>query len=297
MMKAFKAAGILYLLFLIFFAQDGWTVNWTSYATSHQGDLSYDESSINKINPHTIHVCTKKTFHDHQKQEIYFMLQRLGKAPEHPQMLSHALVLYEIDCINRNIQDFCTIIYSQNGSVIYLSTQSEAKDSPDSSVHDTDNKLKNIACRGYHAAINPATASPGNALIAIGSKKDPSSVQRSDDKDQSVSFSEKVVRELITKWLDSWQAGDMDNYRSCYAPDFTSKGKNLDAWIRYKTGIRQISEDIHIRITQLRISFNGDQAKAVFLQDYQSSTYKDSGQKTLHLKKINDEWKIYRELM
>jgi hypothetical protein len=36
---------------------------------------------------------------------------------------------------------------------------------------------------------------------------------------------------------------------------------------------------------------------AVFTQSYSSSILTDKGKKTLELKKINDEWKIYREIM
>jgi hypothetical protein len=38
-------------------------------------------------------------------------------------------------------------------------------------------------------------------------------------------------------------------------------------------------------------------AMAVFTQYYSSSILKHSGKKKLELRKINDEWKIYREIM
>jgi hypothetical protein len=38
-------------------------------------------------------------------------------------------------------------------------------------------------------------------------------------------------------------------------------------------------------------------ATAVFTQSYSSSILKDKGKKTLELRKINEEWKIYREIM
>jgi hypothetical protein len=40
-----------------------------------------------------------------------------------------------------------------------------------------------------------------------------------------------------------------------------------------------------------------NKATAVFTQSYSSSILKDKGKKTLELKKINDEWKIYSEVM
>jgi hypothetical protein len=86
-------------------------------------------------------------------------------------------------------------------------------------------------------------------------------------------------------------------YRSFYASDFKSKGMNLDAWISYKTNVYQKSKNIDISIDKLQISENENNATAVFTQYYSSSIFKDSGKKTLKLRKINDEWKIYREIM
>ena len=89
----------------------------------------------------------------------------------------------------------------------------------------------------------------------------------------------------------------MKTYRSCYTSDFQSKGINLNAWIAYKNNVRQRSKNINISIDDLQISVDENSAIAVFTQSYSSSILKDKGKKTLELKKINDEWKIYSEVM
>lgn len=109
--------------------------------------------------------------------------------------------------------------------------------------------------------------------------------------------SQKEIRQLVNKWLTSWQSGDMENYRNCYAQDFTSREMNLDAWIIHKSNVRQKSENISIRIDNLQISADGDTAQATFVQQYSSSVLKSKGKKTLQLKKTGDSWKIYREIM
>jgi len=109
--------------------------------------------------------------------------------------------------------------------------------------------------------------------------------------------SQKDIQILVNKWLTSWGAGDVETYRTCYAPDFRSKEMNLDAWISHKSDVRQKSGNINIRIDKLKISANGDTATALFIQHYSSSILKSKGKKTLELKKIGDEWKIYREIM
>jgi outer membrane beta-barrel protein len=108
---------------------------------------------------------------------------------------------------------------------------------------------------------------------------------------------EEDIRNLVNKWLASWQSGDMKNYRSCYAPDFHLKGMNLNSWISYKTNVRQKSKNISIRIENIEISMDEKDgiATAIFDQYYSSSVLKDSVKKVLSLRKINEEWKIYRE--
>ena len=57
------------------------------------------------------------------------------------------------------------------------------------------------------------------------------------------------------------------------------------------------SENINISIDNLKISAIGKIATAVFNQSYSSSILQDKCKKTLELRVINDEWKIYKEIM
>ena len=109
---------------------------------------------------------------------------------------------------------------------------------------------------------------------------------------------EDDIKNLVNKWRKSWESGDMQTYRACYAPDFKSKGKNLNKWISYKTKLQKRSKNIKISNDNLIVTQgNESSAKAVFTQNYSSSLLKDSGEKTLKLIKINNEWKIYEEVM
>jgi hypothetical protein len=89
----------------------------------------------------------------------------------------------------------------------------------------------------------------------------------------------------------------MVNYRNCYAANFQSKGMSLNDWVSHKANVRRNSKIISISIDNLRISADANTATAVFIQQYDSSTLKSKGKKKLELKKINGEWKIYREIM
>jgi hypothetical protein len=89
----------------------------------------------------------------------------------------------------------------------------------------------------------------------------------------------------------------MKTYRSSYASNFQSKGMNLNEWISYKSAVRQKSKNINISIDDLKITEEGNSATAVFIQSYSSSILKDKGKKTLELRKIDNQWKIYKEIM
>lgn len=138
--------------------------------------------------------------------------------------------------------------------------------------------------------VDDTTPSAVSKTIALAKSNE----KRSDGIDDPP---QKEIRQLVNKWLTSWQSGDMESYRSCYAPDFTSREMDLDAWIIHKSTVRQKSENISIRIDNLQISADGDTAQASFIQQYSSSVLKSKGKKTLELRKIGDSWKIRREIM
>jgi murein L,D-transpeptidase YafK len=121
--------------------------------------------------------------------------------------------------------------------------------------------------------------------------------QVSSKQNEIKSIPKEAVRILVTKWVASWKSGDMKTYRSCYASNFQSKGMNLNAWISHKATVRLSSKNINIHIDNLQISADANIATAVFTQYYNSSILNSKSKKKLELRKINDEWKIYREII
>jgi murein L,D-transpeptidase YafK len=107
----------------------------------------------------------------------------------------------------------------------------------------------------------------------------------------------KDIKNLVSKWRESWESGNMKTYRACYAPDFQSREMNLDAWIVHKSNVRQKSKNIRIGIDNLQVSVNGNTARVSFVQRYSSSALNTKGRKTLELKEIGARWKIHREIM
>ena len=151
-----------------------------------------------------------------------------------------------------------------------------------------------VAKPSAELAAAPDIAAP-EAPVATSAVTNENLAQANRKNNDMKSIPKEDIRNLVNQWATSWQAGDMKAYRSCYASDFQSKGVNLDAWISHKAALRRYSKNIKIRIDHLQISADANIATAVFTQHYSSSTLKNKSRKKLELRKINNEWKIYRE--
>jgi tetratricopeptide (TPR) repeat protein len=156
----------------------------------------------------------------------------------------------------------------------------------------------------------PFTASVANPLaeptiaphvaatpVIVSAVTDENLAEANSKKNEIKSIPEEDIRNLVNKWATSWQSGDMKTYRGCYASNFQSKGMKLDTWISHKIDLRQNNKNINIRIDNLQISVYANIATAVFTQHYSSSILKSKSKKKLELRKINNEWKIYREII
>jgi len=142
-------------------------------------------------------------------------------------------------------------------------------------------------------------AAPKEVVVtaAVPAVTDKNLVQVNSNQKETKAIPKEDVQNLVTKWLNSWKSGDMETYRICYVSGFQSKRMNLDAWVSHKTNVQKKSKDINISIDDLQISEEENSATAVFTQTYSSSILKDKGKKTLELRKIDNQWKIYKEIM
>jgi murein L,D-transpeptidase YafK len=105
----------------------------------------------------------------------------------------------------------------------------------------------------------------------------------------------RAIVDLVAEWADAWSSKDIHRYRACYAPDFQAQEMDLAAWIRYKESLNKLYAQIRIGIEDLNIEQGLERSTATFLQQYDSSGYQAVGTKRLRLKRIGEEWKIYRE--
>lgn len=169
----------------------------------------------------------------------------------------------------------------------------KTKDSmpPESNEADKSEPPVAVAATAVTVAENSITAAPVAAAAVTGN---PAS---SNEDKTTKSVPEEDIGNLVNQWLASWQSGDMKTYRSCYTTDFTSKRMDLNAWVSHKNKVHQKNKNISIRIENLKISPDAktSTARAVFTQYYSSSILKDKVRKTLMLRAVNGEWKIFRE--
>jgi len=113
------------------------------------------------------------------------------------------------------------------------------------------------------------------------------------------SSDQAAITRVVEKWADSWQEGNMREYRSCFSSDFRSRGMSLGKYIDYKTDLAKKYRKISVRVSNLKVSYSGGQnATAIFRQTYSAAGGpKTSGVKKLELKKVKEGWRIYRETM
>jgi ketosteroid isomerase-like protein len=285
MIKIKSVQSIICLVIIIILANHAWAADWIFYASSPVGDMYYDKSGIKKVNTSIIPLWTKTILSDDAKTKYFSLLKNIDKAPGNPSILSYYLEFLEIDCVNKKIINISVTIYDEKSNVLYSSPKVETGEWNDILPNSYGEILKNMACE---EPVTPKkVAVTGSNITPVNSKQN----------EKKYSPAGEDVRNLVLKWAASWESGDMKTYRSYYASDFQSKGMNLNDWVLHKTNVFQKSKNINISIDDLQILEEGNSVTAVFTQTYSSSILQDKGKKTLELRKIDNQWKIYREIM
>ena len=107
-----------------------------------------------------------------------------------------------------------------------------------------------------------------------------------------------ALKTLVDSWLTSWKNEDIDSYMQSYHPeDFVDSFRgNYNQFKSYKRSVFAAPGAPQIDLTNLSILLSKDYAVVTFLQNYQSNTIKDTGHKTLYLKRDDYyNWKIVFE--
>jgi murein L,D-transpeptidase YafK len=107
------------------------------------------------------------------------------------------------------------------------------------------------------------------------------------------------IQQTISNWHKAWQNEDLNSYILNYHhSEFKDpQRKNVSGLKSYKHSVFNAAGKPDIKISNISILNNGDYAVVQFQQEYVSHTIKDTGKKTLYLKKDdNYKWKIVAEV-
>lgn len=109
---------------------------------------------------------------------------------------------------------------------------------------------------------------------------------------------EKERRELetiIENWRRAWEGKNIEGYMSFYHRKFTSGGKDVKQWKRYKSRLNKRYKRIRVEIADLQLLENDGLVMANFSQTYRTSGFKSQGLKRLYLRKNSNQWRIIGE--
>jgi outer membrane protein, adhesin transport system len=130
------------------------------------------------------------------------------------------------------------------------------------------------------------------------------------------------VTTRVNSWADAWRHKDFDSYIKFYADKFSPEPPlTRDAWEKQRKQRLTNPGKINLELSNMKVTCDGDKAKAEFDQDYSVTTYKllkkdkdaagceicaakrvatkgfaDKVNKELQFEKVASQWQIVREL-
>jgi tetratricopeptide (TPR) repeat protein len=101
----------------------------------------------------------------------------------------------------------------------------------------------------------------------------------------------------VKNWADAWSKQQFDQYVSSYTDSFSGRYASHAQWVKERRKRVVRVDHIEVTLSKFKVkSIGNNQATIDFHQAYQSSTYSDEVIKRVQLKKVNNDWKISREV-
>jgi len=121
------------------------------------------------------------------------------------------------------------------------------------------------------------------------------SVADKNQPEEQESSPDSSIEHFIEKWRQAWEEGDFPTYIACYHPRFKTEKMDFQDWKNYKRGLFARSTKRNVQISDMQIEPNGSSSVATFKQKYRTAKHQDIGLKTLHLRRNQNNWTIFRE--
>ena len=108
--------------------------------------------------------------------------------------------------------------------------------------------------------------------------------------------STKDAEAAVRAWASAWAAKDIRSYLASYGKEFVPPAAmSRGEWETERKQRIGSKTSINIKLENLLISVDGNNAVAKFRQDYKASGLAVSSRKTLELLKTGDRWHIVKE--
>lgn len=141
-------------------------------------------------------------------------------------------------------------------------------------------------------APEPKTAAtPAKAAADSAAEHNARKAQAAEQERQAM----KAVEKAVTAWASAWEKQNMNAYYAAYSNRFDPQGMSLSAWKAERKNRIVGKPAISVKISDLKITVNGDRASASFRQQYSSGGYRASTNKTLRMQNEGGKWRITRE--
>lgn len=109
------------------------------------------------------------------------------------------------------------------------------------------------------------------------------------------------LKAFFDEWIKAWENKDLNKYISEYHSDFSAKGKNKEAWKRYKAGLNQRYASIEINPENVLFYRHPKYSMVTFTQNYRSKLkrggwgHRSRGTKILYVAEEQGQLKIIAE--
>jgi len=105
----------------------------------------------------------------------------------------------------------------------------------------------------------------------------------------------KELLKTVENWKNAWEEERIDDYIQYYANSFTSQGKNLSQFKKYKSNVFSLYKVLNIKLDNFSVFRHNNGYVIQFFQDYSASNMSAVGYKTLYITQIDNSWKIIGE--
>jgi len=143
-------------------------------------------------------------------------------------------------------------------------------------------------------AATPAPA-PIPAVVALATPAPATVAPKAPAKDNT-SRDAADVQAAVEAWAKAWSNKNMSGYLGAYGKAFDPPGKqSRSAWEQDRRDRIVGKSTITVKLDNLTVKVDGNQAVARFRQSYRADTLAVSSRKTLDLVKTGDQWLIVKE--